>query len=208
MQTCKCNILQQLVYYVSLKLNAIMVIFCNKYLNCICNRSLSAATTPLIQQRALEGLPAAQRSRGSRVAEPPPTPPPLAPSPLHGTSMRCFRLLEDEGACLNVPHQAEEEAELMRRADRQPSTDTSPQRLWAADNHEEPLQGAERFTWGRLSAEAEWRGVGGDLWPLRILFWRTLSDDRTVRMRMYLKRTTNHKTKSGPVLNPPEQLAN
>lgn len=103
-----------------------MVIFCIKYFNCISNRSLSAATTPLIQQRALEGTPAAQRSRGSRVVEPlPPTPQP----PLHGTSMRCFRLLEDEGACLNVPHQAEEEAELMRRADRQPSTDTSPQCL-------------------------------------------------------------------------------
>lgn len=51
-----------------------MVIFCIKYLNCISNRSLSAATTTLIQQRALEGLPAAQRSRGSRVAEPLPPP--------------------------------------------------------------------------------------------------------------------------------------
>lgn len=54
-----------------------MVIFCIKYFNCISNRSLSAATTPLIQQRALEGTPAAQRSRGSRVVEPlPPTPQP------------------------------------------------------------------------------------------------------------------------------------
>lgn len=48
---------------------------------------------------------------------------------LHGASMRCFRLLEDEGACLNVPHRTEEEAELMRKADRQPRTATSPQRL-------------------------------------------------------------------------------
>lgn len=132
------------------------------------SRSLSAATPGVVQQRALEGLSASQRSRGSRVAEPPP--------------VRCVHaLFSSPGGWRCVP----ERTALMRRADSQPSTDTSPQRLRAADNHEEPLQGAERFTWGRLSAEAEWRGVGGDLWPLRILFWRILSDDRTVRMRTW-----------------------
>lgn len=114
----KCNALQQLASAWNTMFHKILIHNYGNTLHQIFYLFLtgfSAATTLAVRQRALEGLPAAQRSRGSRVAEPLP--------------MRCFRLLEDEGACLNVPHQAEEEAELMRRADRQRSTDTSPQRL-------------------------------------------------------------------------------
>ena len=49
--------------------------------------------------------------------------------------------------------------------------------------HEDEQRLVERVTCTRLSEEARWRGAGGDLWPLRILFWRILSDGRTVRMR-------------------------
>ena len=31
-----------------------------------------------------------------------------------------------------------------------------------------------------LSEESEWQGVGEDLWPLKILSWRILSDDQMV----------------------------
>lgn len=51
------------------------------------------------------------------------------------------------------------------------------------DEDERQVEG-RRFTCGRLSEEAGWRGAGGDLWPLRILFWRILSGGRTVRMRI------------------------
>lgn len=132
--------------------------------------SASAATLRLVQQRALVALsasPAQPRIPCGGAAAPSCAVRPCVVFVSWRMKVRAWTYRTNEESQQPAQH------------------NTSPQRLWAADSHEEPLQGAERFTWGRLSAEAEWRGVGGDLWPLRILFWRISSDDRTVRMRTW-----------------------
>lgn len=106
-----------------------------------------------------------------------------------GTHSRCFRLLDDE-----VRKKAPTHRTGLRReswgADQ--TSSSSLQHIHAACQSRRESMKTDRWRsrdWAaeeirRLSEATAWRGAGGDLWPLRILFWRILSDGRTVRMRM------------------------
>ena len=104
---------------------------------------------------------------------------------LRAAPRRRFRLLDDDDEVrTEAPAQR---TGLRRQQSRHTAALLSPRHHNAASqsrsDHEERRRIEEyRFTCRRLSEAAAWRGVAGDLWPLRILFWRILSGGRTVRM--------------------------
>lgn len=93
----------------------------------------------------------------------------------------------------SAAHRAEEAADEQSRPAAPLQESTQSRR----DHEEQRRIEEDAFTCRRLSEEAGWRGAGGDLWPLRILFWRILWDGRTVRMRTNMVRWTERfQTKS------------
>lgn len=130
----------------------------------------------------------------------------LAGLPLLHCAVRCVPVLFSTPAWwggawgANASHRAEEEdEEVVEEEEANEAEQTAPVRETHAapsvkerkkekknphrrKHEEQPGTEGYIFICRGLSEAAGWRGGGGDLWPPRILFWRILSDGRTVRM--------------------------